>query len=49
MNEVIQMMENPLYKTRITNMISKNPNMFCYAFEKEPSSFVATDEFRIGL
>lgn len=49
MNEVIQMMENPLYKTRITNMLSKNANVFCYAFEKEPFSFVITDEFKIGL
>jgi len=49
MNEVIQMMGNPLYKTRITNMLSKNPNMFCYAFKKEPFSFVVADEFKIGL
>lgn len=48
-NEVIQMMGNPLYKTRITNMLSRNPNMYCYAFKKEPFSFVATDEFKIGL
>jgi len=48
MNEVIQMMENPLYKTRITNMLSKNSNMFCYAFKKDPFSFVAKDEFMIG-
>ena len=49
MDEVIQMMENPLYKTRITNMLSKNPNMFCYAFKNEPFSFVAIDEFKTGL
>jgi 8-oxo-dGTP diphosphatase len=49
MDEVIQMMGNPLYKTRITNMLSKNPNMYCYAFKKEPFSFAATDEFKIGL
>ena len=49
MNDVIHMMENPLYETRITNMLSKNPNMFCYAFKKDPFSFVVADEFKIGL
>lgn len=47
-NEVIQMMENPLYETRITNMLSGSPNMFCYAFTKEPFSFVVSDEFKVG-
>jgi len=49
MTEVIQMMGNPLYKTRITNMLSHNPNMFCYAFKKDPFSFIVTDEFKVGL
>ena len=49
MNEVVQMMGNPLYETRIKNMLSDNPNMFCYAFRKEPFQWMAKDEFKVGL
>ncbi|MBL4937859.1 NUDIX hydrolase [Clostridium sp. YIM B02515] len=49
MDEVIKMMGNPLYETRITNMLSKNHNIFCYAFKKDPFSFEVTDEFKVGL
>lgn len=49
MKDVVEMMGNPLYKTRLQNMISGNSNMYCYAFEKIPFSFVESDEFKIGL
>jgi 8-oxo-dGTP diphosphatase len=49
MNEVVQIMENPLYETRIKNMISNNSNMFCYAFRKDPFQWSAMDEFKVGL
>lgn len=49
MNEIVQMMENPLYETRIKNMISNNSNMFCYAFRKDPFQWSAMDEFKVGL
>ena len=43
------MMENPLYETRIKNMLSNNPDMYCYAFEKDPFNWTFTDEFKIGM
>jgi 8-oxo-dGTP diphosphatase len=49
MSEVIQMMENPLYETRIKNMLSNNSNMFCCAFSKNPFLWVVNDEFKVGL
>lgn len=49
MNGVIEMMENLLYKTRITNMLSRNPNMFCYSFSNDPYSLEVTNEFKVGL
>lgn len=49
MSVVVKMMENPLYEIRIKNMISNNPDMFCYAFKKDPFSCSATDEFKVGI
>jgi hypothetical protein len=49
MSKVIQMMENPLYETRIKNMLSNNSNMFSYAFSKNPFLWVLNDEFKVGL
>lgn len=48
-NEVAQMMGNPLYETRIKNMLSNNSNMFCYAFRKDPFLWSVMDEFKVGL
>lgn len=49
MNEVVQMMGNPLYETRIKNMLSNNANMFCHAFKKDPFLWSVKDEFKVGL
>lgn len=49
MNEVVQMMENPLYESRILNMLSSSSNIFCYAFRKDPFMWLVKDEFKVVL
>lgn len=38
--KAVYMMENPLYKKRMQNMVSHSSNVFCFAFTKRPFEFV---------
>ena len=49
LDKVVGMMGNSLYEKRMKNMVSRNSNMFCFAFTKKPFEFIIEDEFKVGL
>lgn len=45
----VNMTGNPLYEKRMRNMLSRNTNIHCFAFTKQPFEIRIDDELKVGL